>query len=78
MASPSIVAKFEERAKGRDFKVIYREEHIPPFTLPDPLVMNNGSKVTSARSWRQVRRLEILELFRENVHGRAAIGRPAV
>ena len=61
MASPSIVAKFEERAKRRDFKVIYREEHIPPFTLPDPLVMNNGSKVTNANTWQEERRPENLE-----------------
>ncbi len=76
MASPSIVAKFEESAKRRDLKVIYREEHIPPLTLPDALVMNNGSKVTSARSWQEKRRPEMLELFRNNVHGRAPIGRP--
>jgi len=77
MASPSVVARFEERARRRDFKVIYREEHIPPFTLPDALVTNNGSEVTDAGIWRQQRRPEILELFRENVYGRPPVGRPA-
>ncbi len=48
VASPSIVAKFEKRDEGKNFKVIYREENIPLYTLPDALVMNNGSKVTSA------------------------------
>ena len=76
MATPSVVARFEERAGRRDFKVIYREEHIPPFTLPDPLVMNGGSRVADAGTWRERRRPEILELFRENVHGRTPIGRP--
>lgn len=76
VASPSIVARFEERAKRRDFKVIYREKNIPPYTLPDPLVMNSGLKVSDAGTWWQKCRPEILELFRENVHGRAPIGRP--
>lgn len=44
--------------------------------LPDPLVMNDGTKVTSAEMWRTKRRPEILELFRENVYGRTPIGRP--
>ena len=77
VASPSIVAKFEKRDEGKNFRVIYREENIPPYTLPDALVMNNGLKVTSASSWQEKRRPEILELFRKNVHGRAPIGRPA-
>jgi hypothetical protein len=44
--------------------------------LPDPLVRNDGSKVTSAAQWRDGRRGEILELFREHVYGRNPIGRP--
>ena len=76
VASPAIVARFEERAKRRDYKVIYREEHIAPFSLPDPLVMNSGSKVANAKTWQGKRRPEVLELFREHVYGRAPIGRP--
>jgi hypothetical protein len=76
VASSSVVARYEERAKRRDFKVIYREEQIPPYTLPDPLVTNSGANVSDAGTWRQ-RRAEILELFREHVYGRAPIGRPA-
>lgn len=45
-------------------------------SLPDPRVMQNGQKVSSAEMWRSKRRLEILELFRENVYGRAPMGRP--
>jgi len=74
-ASPSIVAKYEERAKRRDYKVIYREEQVPPYALPDPLVAENGAKVSSAADWKQNRRPEILELFRENIYGRAPIDR---
>ena len=75
-ASPSIIAKFEERAKRRDYKVIYHEEQIPTYSLPDPLLMNNGSKLADAEVWRKNHRPEILELFREHVFGRAPIGRP--
>lgn len=45
--------------------------------LPDPLVMKDGTKVTSAEMWRTKRRAEVLELFREHVYGRAPVGRPA-
>lgn len=44
--------------------------------LPDPLVMNDGTRVASAELWKTKRRAEVLELFRENVYGRAPIGRP--
>jgi acetyl esterase/lipase len=76
-ASPSVVARFEERAKRRDYALIYREEQILSYSLPDPLLMSGGSKVANARVWREARRPEILELFRGNVYGRAPIGRPA-
>jgi hypothetical protein len=66
------VAKFEQRS----FKAIYREENIPPYQLPDALVLNNGLRVGNAKDWHEKRRPEILELFRENVHGRAPVGRP--
>lgn len=44
--------------------------------LPDPLTTTNGTKVTSADMWRQVRRPEILELFRTHVYGRMPVRRP--
>jgi pimeloyl-ACP methyl ester carboxylesterase len=44
--------------------------------LPDPLVIQSGQKVESVEVWKAKRRPEILELFRENVYGRAPIGRP--
>ena len=49
----------------------YDESKIPPYTLPDPLVMANGERVTSAEMWRTQRRPEILELFRTHVYGRS-------
>jgi len=51
--------------------VNYDEDKVPPYTLPDPLVMQDGTKVTSAEMWRTKRRPEVLELFRTHVYGRS-------
>jgi hypothetical protein len=46
------------------------------FSLPDPLTDNSGKKITTVSQWQEVRRPEILELFRRHVYGRAPVGRP--
>jgi hypothetical protein len=38
--------------------------------LPDPLVLNNGQKVTSAQMWWDQRRPELVELFQREIYGR--------
>jgi hypothetical protein len=48
----------------------YDEAKVGAYTLPDPLVFNNGKPVRSARDWKR-RREEILELFEANVYGRS-------
>jgi hypothetical protein len=53
----------------------YDEAKMPPYTLPDPLVMADGQKVTDAETWRSKRRPEILKLFQTFVYGRSP-GRP--
>ena len=42
---------------------------MPAYTLPDPLVARDGTRVTTAGQW-PARRAEILELFADNVYGR--------
>lgn len=59
-----------------DWKPNYDESKVPAYTLPEPLVMEDGTRVTDAEMWRGRRRPEILELFREHVYGDAP-GRPA-
>ncbi len=59
-----------ERLSKNQPQFNYYEEKVPDYILPDPLITNNGKKVTSPRLWRKVRRQEILELFREYVYGR--------
>ena len=46
----------------------YDEAKISPYTLPDPLVFNNGSKVITKKDWEK-RRKEIYKLFSEEVYG---------
>lgn len=41
------------------------------YTLPDPLVMGDGTKVTSPEQWYQSRRPELLDIFRKQMFGRA-------
>ena len=49
----------------------YDESKVPKYTLPDPLVLADGSKVTDAETWRKKRRPEILRLFQEHVYGKS-------
>jgi hypothetical protein len=54
----------------------YDETKVPHYTLPDPLLLLNGKKVISTRTWTKKRRPEILKLFETNVYGRTMVGRP--
>jgi dienelactone hydrolase len=44
--------------------------------LPELLRTTSGAPVSDARAWQDVRRPELLELFRTHVFGRAPVGRP--
>jgi hypothetical protein len=46
--------------------------------LPDPLVLNNGQKVTSPDIWWKLRRPEIKELFDREIYGRVPSNLPEV
>ena len=48
----------------------FDESKVKPYTLPDPLVMKNGKKVTSAKMWWNQRRPEIVEDFDREIYGR--------
>ncbi|MFC1746959.1 acetylxylan esterase [Candidatus Neomarinimicrobiota bacterium] len=49
----------------------YDEASIPEHTLPDPLVLADGTEITAAGLWWDQRRPEILKLFEDQVYGRA-------
>lgn len=56
----------------------YDESKANPYpTLPDPLVMNNGKKVTTAALW-PARRAEIKEMFDREIYGRVPAATPKV
>jgi hypothetical protein len=71
-ASPELVAKLAQRRSETN----YDELKVPVYTLPDPLMMSDGTKVANTQTWETRRRSEILEQFRAHVYGRSPIGRP--
>ena len=46
------------------------ESKVPEYTLPDPLVLSDGTSVTDAQVWVEQCRPEILRLFEQHVYGR--------
>ena len=54
----------------------YDESKVGVYTLPNPLVLANGQPVRDAATWFRLRRPEILNFYREDIHGRSP-ARPA-
>jgi hypothetical protein len=50
----------------------------PMAALPDPLVLNDGKRVTTAKMWWNVRRPQIVEMFDREVYGRTPKNLPKV
>lgn len=65
-ASPELIEKLNKERN----EVNYREENIPPYTLPDPLITNDGKRVIHPDEWRVIRRPQILSLFETQVYGK--------
>jgi hypothetical protein len=68
-------AMLAESADAQPPGTNYDETKVPKYTLPDPLVTLDGTKVTTLRQWRDVRRPELLKLFESEVYGRSP-GKP--
>jgi hypothetical protein len=56
----------------------YDESKVNAFTLPDPLVCKDGTKVTTPEQWWDKRRPEIVEDFDREVYGRVPKDVPTV
>jgi hypothetical protein len=56
---------------AQESAVNYDESKVPAYTLPDPLTMGNGRKVSDAGTWVRQRRPEILRLFESEMYGRS-------
>ena len=52
-----------------EFDLCYDLNKIPDYTLPDPLILPNGTKIKSAEEWENVRRQELINLFSHNLYG---------
>ncbi|HXY25461.1 MAG TPA: polysaccharide deacetylase family protein [Candidatus Acidoferrum sp.] len=50
----------------------------PALTVPDPLILNNGARVTTAEMWWKQRRPEIVEAFDREIYGRVPKATPKV
>ena len=59
------------RTEVAGIPVNYDESRVGAYTLPDPLVMQNGDPVKDAASWYGKRRPEILDLFEREQFGRS-------
>src|SRR5216683_1513121 len=57
----------------------YDESKANPYpNLPNPLVLNNGKKVATAKMWWSQRRAEIVEDFNREIYGRVPSNTPTV
>ncbi|WP_348269075.1 acetylxylan esterase [Edaphobacter paludis] len=64
---------------GAPNAVNYEESKANPYpNLPDPLILNNGKKVTSADMWWTQRRPQIVEYFDREIYGRVPAHTPRV
>jgi hypothetical protein len=77
------ITKVRQGANGNDPKAQnaanYDEAKANPYPdLPDPLILKNGQKVTTAKTWWDKRRPEIVEDFDREVYGRTPKNLPKV
>lgn len=56
----------------------FEESKVAPYTLPDPLVLKNGRRVTSADVWWKVRRPQIVADFDNEMYGHVPANVPKV
>ncbi len=56
----------------------YDEAKVPAYSLPDPLIMADGAKVTTAGAWTARRRPELLDTFAREVYGKTPSAKVAV
>lgn len=80
--APRIIATFLllsvgtfHAASAQRAETNYDESQVPSYTLPDPLIAEDGQVIDTASLWWEKRRPEILELFQREVYGRSP-GRP--
>jgi hypothetical protein len=53
----------------------YDESKITPYSLPDPLTMKDGNKVSTVEQWEKIQRPWLYHLFEDNVYGRFPVNK---
>src|SRR5687768_17414508 len=71
-----VLSAFAATPPAPKFVPNYDESKVPAYTLPNALVLNDGTPVRDAATWRAKRRPELLEIFAREVYGRTLAGRP--
>lgn len=59
---------------GQNKEIQYDESKIHDYTLPDPLIANNGTVISTKEDWLEKRRPKILDLFEQEIYGKAPKG----
>ena len=54
----------------------YDEAKVGAYTLPDPLRLQDGRRVTDAATWKTQRRAEVLKLYHDEIYGRVPATAP--
>jgi hypothetical protein len=68
-AKTQAVESAQAHHKDSKEKLNFREENVPDYKLPDPLASEDGKPVKTVEDWNNLRRPEILDLFRKHVYG---------
>jgi hypothetical protein len=71
LATGFVVVTIGAVAQTRPAAPNYDEAKVPAYTLPDPLICADGTKVSDAKTWEKKRRPDLLRTFEEQVYGRA-------
>lgn len=53
-----------------------RADGVAPMAEPNPLILQDGTALTTVQQWREQRRPELLRLFENEVYGKTLVGRP--
>jgi hypothetical protein len=69
-----LLISFSATLFGQGFVANYDESKMPSYSLPDPLIFNNGLPVKNKNEWKK-RRIEIVDLFENEVYGKTPAGK---
>ena len=61
---------------GSRADTVTNEAQVPPYSLPDPLLCQDGTKIKDVEMWKSKRRQELVALFENEIYGKTLVGRP--